>query len=190
MHVYEHVHACLFPVSAVPDLTLLSVSGVLECQKRLAGRFNIQLAGSRSSYITAENAATPLPHLHLPVIILIPWLVSHPPPPLHQEPSPLCLLYCPWPLLERLRCVCVGVWVCVCVGLGGAVFVRVTALQSSGCPSALPLIVFDLNGLFFIWRLLPTPPRPPPTVRRTDAQVGRGKEEGSAQHDCCINRTL
>lgn len=119
-HVRKHVRARLFPVSAVPDSTLLSASGVLE---RLAGRFNIQLAGSRSSYITAENAA-PSPHLpHLPAIALIPWLFSRPPPP----PS---------------------LW-------------SQTALQTSVCPSAFPLIAFDLNGLFFIWRLLPTLPPPP-----------------------------
>ncbi len=41
-------------VCAVPELALLLVSGVLECWKHLAGRFNIQLTGSQTSYITAD----------------------------------------------------------------------------------------------------------------------------------------
>lgn len=93
-------------------LSSSSASGVLECRKHLAGRFNIQLAGSRSSYITAGTSAPlypthphpPTSSLHLPAIILIPWLVSHPFQPLPLESSSPCLQHCPRPLFEGLGC--------------------------------------------------------------------------------------
>lgn len=69
----------LCTVCAVPELALLLVSGVLECWKHLAGRFNIQLTGSQTSYITAENP-TPHPEPPPPAIILISWLPPHPLP--------------------------------------------------------------------------------------------------------------
>lgn len=49
--------APLCSVSAVPQSALLLVSGVLECWKHLAGRFNIQLTGSQSCYITPTPPA-------------------------------------------------------------------------------------------------------------------------------------
>lgn len=168
-HVHEHVHACLFPVSAVPDSTLLLASGVLECWKCLAGRFNIQLTGSRSSYITAE---TNPPF----TIVVIPWLVSHPPPPsLWSHLS--CLLYCLWPLLEQLRCVCMS-------GRGGGE--RCSCLSISPPADCIwsEWIVFHLEVIAH------TPAPFHPAVGRTDAQVGRGKEEGSGQHDWGITRML
>lgn len=58
-----HMLTLLCTVCAVPKPALLLVSGVLECWKHLAGRFNIQLTGSQTSYITAENPPHPPPHL-------------------------------------------------------------------------------------------------------------------------------
>ena len=167
--MHGHVHACLFPVSAIPDSTLLLASGVLECRKRLAGRFNIQLAGSQSSYITAENTAhapPPHPHLRDPSYTLASFpSFSAPPSVALSSLSPVGSLAFVGAAKVRV-CVCVCACVCVCVG-GRPV-----------CLSALLLIAFDLNGLFFIWRLLPTLPPPPllhphPAVRRTDAQIGQ-----------------
>lgn len=56
LSVFENVHIVtpVCTVCAVPELALLLVSGVLECWKHLTGRFNIQLTGSQTSYITAE----------------------------------------------------------------------------------------------------------------------------------------
>lgn len=61
LYVSAHTLTLLCTVCAVPELALLLVSGVLECWKHLAGRFNIQLTGSQTSYITAENPAPPPP---------------------------------------------------------------------------------------------------------------------------------
>lgn len=86
-----HMLTLLCTVCAVPKPALLLVSGVLECWKHLAGRFNIQLTGSHTSYITAENPPPPTPPTPL-AIILISWLVPHPLPlPLEWSlhPSPL-----------------------------------------------------------------------------------------------------
>lgn len=143
MYPYAHVHShFLWPVeSVVPELDLLLVSGVLECWKHLTGRFNIQLTGSQTSYITAEYPAPPNPRLLLSSLypgflpVLCPSLCSDLSIPL---PSPL-VLRSPPSLFE----------------LGGGC--KLTAPQV--CVSVLLLIAFDLNGLFFIWRLLP--PQPP-----------------------------
>lgn len=54
-----HIVTLVCTVCAVPELALLLVSGVLECWKHLTGRFNIQLTGSQTSYITAETPPTP-----------------------------------------------------------------------------------------------------------------------------------
>lgn len=127
----------------VPELSLLLVSGVLECWKHLAGRFNIQLTGSQTSYITAENPAhSPHTHSlthtpsHTPTIILISWPVPHP------LPLPLEWSLHPSPLSPVLA---------LCLSSEGVD----SQLCSSVSPSTLLLIAFDLNGLFFIWRLLP-----------------------------------
>ena len=126
----------------VPELALLLVSGVLECWKHLTGRFNIQLTGSQTSYITAEYPALPSPLL-LPSC-LYPGFLPIFCPSLWSDlsiPFPSSPVSCsPQSLFE---------W-------GGG---RLTAPQS--CLSVLLLIAFDLNGLFFIWRLLP--PLPPTT---------------------------
>lgn len=61
MWVCVHMLTLLCTVCAVPEPALLLVSGVLECWKHLAGRFNIQLTGSQTSYITAENPPPPPP---------------------------------------------------------------------------------------------------------------------------------
>lgn len=95
-----HMLAVLCAVCAVPQPALLLVSGVLECWKHLAGRINIQLTGSQTSYITAEN---PPPHLH-PSSSLYPGLfpIRCPSPPKWSlHPSPLSMLCCPQSLFGQ-----------------------------------------------------------------------------------------
>lgn len=141
-------------VCAVPELALLLGVRCPWVLEHLTGRFNIQLIGSQTSYFTAENlapppdATTPLPTwlLHNPLPLPLEWSLH---PPLHSPLSPLL------PCSPLLR---------LCLSSEGAD----CQLCSSVCPSVLLLIAFDLNGLFFIWRLLPpltpiTPSTPHPT---------------------------
>lgn len=71
MNLYVSVHTLtlLCTVRAVPELALLLVSGVLECWKHLARRFNIQLTGSQTSYIAAENPPQTSASCHHPYIL-------------------------------------------------------------------------------------------------------------------------
>lgn len=91
-----HIVTPVCTVCAVPELALLLVSGVLECWKHLTGRFNIQLTGSQTSYITAEP---PPPQNHHPYI-LASSLSAAPPigviSPSHSTPlsSPALLRLC------------------------------------------------------------------------------------------------